>query len=316
MKKIRIGTRGSPLALVQTKMAIAAIEKAYPGFDHEVITIDTKGDQTQAANISLQKLGGKGLFASALRQELEARNVDILVHSMKDLPSIQSAEYTIAAMLERGDPRDSFLCNLPGITRIEDLPVGAIIGTSSPRRAAIALRRRPDLQAVNFRGNVQTRIEKLNDKFEGVVATFLARVGMERLGLGNVPQTILEIDDVLPPAGQGAIGIEVLSDNKELIAYLQNVGCRKTYRCVMAERACLALLDGDCKTSIAAYATEKDGKIEMKAEILTSNGEDIRSTQVAGSSEEYAALGTKAGQDILVSIDEKDYGRFSILAPG
>jgi hydroxymethylbilane synthase len=316
MKKIRIGTRGSKLALVQTDMAISAIRKIYPDANCEIVIIESTGDKTQASNISLQKIGGKGLFADTLRQNLESRHVDILVHSMKDLPSMQPPQYTIAAMLERGDPRDSFLCNIPGITRIEDLPQGATIGTSSPRRAALALRRRPDLQTVNFRGNVPTRIEKLENKFEGVSATFLARIGMARLGLGDVPQTILEIDDVLPPAGQGAVGIEVMSDNADLIAYLKPVGCQQTYRCVMAERACLALLDGDCKTSIAAHAVEKDGVIDLKAEILTSAGDDIRKTRVTGKAAEYAGLGEKAGQDILSSIDPGDYERFNILAPG
>lgn len=316
MTKIRIGTRGSKLAMAQTHMTIDALARAYPALQTEIVVIETTGDKTQQANVDLHKIGGKGLFADTLRQNLSSGHVDILVHSMKDLPSIQPSELMIAAMLERGDARDCFLCNIPGVSRIEDLPQGAIVGTSAPRRAALVKKKRPDLQTVTFRGNVPTRIEKLNAKFENVSATFLARIGMDRIGLGDVPRTILDIDTFLPPAGQAAIGIEVLASNKSVAGLIMNINHLPTYRCVMAERACLAVIDGDCKTGISAHATEDGGRMTLRSEIFTADGQETVEVRVEGAVEEYQELGRSAGEYLLAKIPAAEYDRYGILAGG
>lgn len=312
---LRIGTRASKLAMAQTHMTIAAIKKRHPQIECVIVTADTTGDKSQAANISLQKIGGKGLFADALNQMMDRDEVDLIVHSMKDLPSIRPEKYTIAAMLERGDPRDSFLTNLPGKTSIDDLPQGAVVGTSAPRRAAILLRKRPDLKMITYRGNVDTRLQKLKDGFEGVSATFLARVGLERLGLGDLPQDILPVDEFLPAAGQAAVGIEIMSANTELFDLLQDIGCAKTFRCVTAERACLAVVDGDCKTSISAYATETDGVLFLRAEIYTPDGRDMTAVAVNGSADEAGELGTQAGETLLAKIGQANFARYHMCVP-
>jgi hydroxymethylbilane synthase len=312
---IRIGTRGSKLALVQTEMAVQAIKKVYPEAVCEIVILQTTGDATQAANLSLQKLGGKGLFADSLRTNLEENKADLLVHSMKDLPSAQPPQFAIAAMLERGDPRDCLISNLPNIGRIEDLPQGAVLGTSSPRRAALALRRRPDLKVVNFRGNVPTRLEKLDSKVDAVAATFLANVGLHRLGFDNVERVVFDVTDVLPPAGQGAIGLEIRADDKSLAEKLQLVNHLPTFRCVMAERACVAILDGDCKTSVAAYAIEKDGRMNIKTDLFSSDGADYRHFSTAGSVEDFLTLGQSAGRSLISQIDKKDYPKLNIQSP-
>lgn len=315
MTKLRVGTRGSKLALAQTDMVIAALVAAHPHLSCDIVIIETTGDKTQKANIDLHKIGGKGLFADMLTEAMDRDEVDMIVHSMKDLPSIRPPQYTVAAMLPREDVRDSFLCNIPGVTCIEDLPQGAIVGTSAPRRAALVKSRRPDLKTITFRGNVPTRIEKLNNKFEDVCATFLARAGLIRVGLGDVPQTILEIDDFLPACGQAAIGVEVLSKNAELISLLRVIDHAETYRCVMAERACLAVVDGDCKTSIGAYAFEKDGQIFLRADLYTENGDDVRRTQQSGTIDDFMMIGERAGQVLLAMISAEDRERYAVKTP-
>lgn len=312
---LRIGTRASKLAMAQTDMTVEAIKKAHPHIKVEIVTADTTGDKTQSANISLQKIGGKGLFADALNQMMDEGRVDMIVHSMKDLPSVRPEKYSIATMLERGDPRDSFLTNISGKTSIDDVPLNAIIGTSAPRRAAILLRRRPDLKTITFRGNVDTRLQKLKDGFEGVTATFLARVGLVRLGLGDVPQDILSIDEFLPAAGQAAVGIEVMSDNRALLSLLKHIGCAKTFRAVTAERACLAVVDGDCKTSISSYATEENGILRLRAEIYTPDGTEMQKIEVSGAASDASALGTQAGEKLLSAIGAANYARYHMLVP-
>jgi hydroxymethylbilane synthase len=315
MKPLRIGTRGSKLALIQTQMVVDALKLACPDVQTQIVILETTGDKTQKANLSLQKIGGKGLFADALSAAIDRDEVDLLMHSMKDLPSIRPAHYTVAAMLERGDPRDVFLSNLPDVKNIADLPQGAVFGTASPRRAAIALRRRPDIKTVIYRGNIDTRLQKLRDGFEGVQATMLARAGLERIGMGDVPQTIFSIEEFLPAAGQGAIGIEVLTSNVELIELLQVVNCEETFRCVTAERACLAVIDGDCKTSISAYAVQEDGQLHLRAQIYTEDGLEMREIEMRGSADEAAAFGTRVGEALLAQIDEADYAKFSVRRP-
>ena len=315
IRTLRIGTRASKLAMAQTHLTVAAIKRLHPEIALEIVTADTTGDKTQAANTPLQKIGGKGLFADALNQMMDEGRVDMIVHSMKDLPSVRPDKYRIAAMLERGDPRDCLLTNMPNAAGIDDLPQGAIVGTSAPRRAAVLLRKRPDLKVVVYRGNVDTRLQKLRDGFEGVAATFLARVGLVRLGLTDIPQTILSADEFLPPAGQAAIGIEIMRANEELYEVLKDIGCAKTFRCVTAERACLAVVDGDCKTSIAAYATEENGTIRLRSEIYTPDGKDMQKVEVSGPAPEAEALGTQAGEKLLAAIGASDFARYHMRVP-
>jgi len=256
-RPLRIGTRGSPLALAQARLVADAL-RAGCGVETEIVPITTSGDAIQ--DRPLAEVGGKALWTKELDLALSEGRTDLSVHSMKDVETIRPDTLLVAAMLERGDARDRLI----GAESIADLPHGARIGTSSPRRAAQLLARRPDLHTLSIRGNVQTRLAKVA---RGEVdATLLAAAGLDRLGLvEGVPL------DLLPAPAQGAIGIEILAERADLRTLLEAVDHRPTHDAVTCERAFLAALGGDCHSAVAALA--KDGVV--RAEILSPDGGEV-----------------------------------------
>jgi hydroxymethylbilane synthase len=256
---IRIGTRGSPLALAQAHMVADAL-RAKAGVGSEIVPITTSGDRIQ--DRALAEVGGKALWTKELDRALVEGRTDLSVHSMKDVETIRPETLSIAAMLERADTRDRLI----GAESLAALPKGARVGTASPRRTAQLLARRPDLDCAIIRGNVQTRLAKI--EAGDYDATLLAAAGLDRLGL-DIGAPI----DLLPAPAQGAIGVEVLAKRDDLRTLLTTIDHRPTHDAVSAERAFLAALGGDCHSAVAALA---DGPI-VKAEILSADGGEIRS---------------------------------------
>jgi hydroxymethylbilane synthase len=268
---LRIGTRGSPLALIQAHLVADALRAAH-GWDEEavaIVPITTSGDVIQ--DRPLAEVGGKALWTKELDACLADGRTDLSVHSMKDVETIRPDRFAIAAMLERADTRDRLI----GAESIARLKQGAVVGTSSPRRAAQLRARRPDLRTVSIRGNVQTRLAKVA---RGEVdATLLAAAGLERLGIDAGVAL-----DLLPAPAQGAIGIEIMADRDDLRALLAAIDHHATHEAVLAERAFLAALEGDCHSAVAASA---EGGT-LRAEILSADGSEVQSGE--GAPEELA----------------------------
>lgn len=267
VRPLRLGTRGSPLALAQANMVAAALCAAHgwPEGAVEIVPVKTSGDKIQ--DRPLADIGGKALWTKELDRALIEGEIDFAVHSMKDVETIRPAEIAIAAMLPRADVRDRLL----GADSLAALPQGAVVGTSSPRRAAQVQRARPDARIVMFRGNVATRMAKL--QAGEADATLLAAAGLARLGQEDVGIAISE-DEMLPAPAQGAIGIEALAGNERLMAQLGAISDAETMDCVLAERALLLALGGTCHSPIAALARVESGTIRLRAEILTGAGEE------------------------------------------
>jgi hydroxymethylbilane synthase len=265
-RPLRIGTRGSPLALAQAHMVATALRAAHGwGEDRiQIVPITTSGDIIQ--DRPLAEIGGKALWTKELDRCLLDGRTDISVHSMKDVETIRPPELVIAAMLPRADVCDRLI----GADSVAALAEGARVGTSSPRRSAQLLNRRPDLHIVPIRGNVQTRLAKL-ERGEAD-ATLLAAAGLERLGMGEVGVTIA---DMLPAPAQGAVGIEAHSGAEEVRALVAAIDHRETHLCILAERRMLEALGGDCHSAVAALATMEGGRIRMRAEILSGDGREI-----------------------------------------
>jgi len=246
-RPLKIGTRGSPLALAQAHETRDRLAAAFslPDAAFEIVVIKVTGDQI--LDRALKEIGGKGLFTREIEEALLAGQIDIAVHSMKDMPTIQPEGLVLDCYLPREDVRDAFVS--PNVARLMDLPQGAVVGSSSLRRRAQLGHRRPDLQLVEFRGNVQTRMKKLAD---GVaVATFLAMAGLNRLGLSDVARSAIEPEEMLPAVAQGAIGIERRLADERVQAMLAAIHHHDTGLRLAAERAFLLRLDGSCDTPIA-----------------------------------------------------------------
>lgn len=284
MKELRLGTRGSPLALVQAHMVRDAIIKIAPDVRVEIVKILTSGDwkPSDGETRLSEENGGKGLFAKEIERELISGNIDIAVHSMKDMESFLPDGLIIPWMLPREDARDAIICGdiAKNSRKILDLPDGCVVGTSSVRRAAFMLNKRPDLQIQPFRGNVQTRLDKL--KAGQVDVTLLAYAGLKRLGLENVATCVLEIDDMLPAAAQGAVGIEIREDRLSDLSFISQISCDNTMCCVKAEREVLRMLDGSCHTPIAAYATLVNGEMYLRAAVCSMDGSQIYESEAKG----------------------------------
>jgi hydroxymethylbilane synthase len=268
-RPLRLGTRGSPLALTQAHMVIAALCAAH-GWEEDairIVEIRTSGDRIQ--DRALAEVGGKALWTKELDRALAEGEIDFAVHSMKDVETIRPAEIMIAAMLPRADVRDRLI----GAESLAALPANPRIGTSSPRRAAQLRRERPDARIVLFRGNVDTRLAKL--QAGEAEATLLAAAGLDRLGreVGHaIPTEIM-----LPAPAQGAVGIETLAVRDDLRAILAAIDHAPTHACVAAERALLLALGGDCRSPIAALAVEAGEAIHLRAEIIAEDGGECRS---------------------------------------
>ncbi|HEX8571949.1 MAG TPA: hydroxymethylbilane synthase [Allosphingosinicella sp.] len=262
---LRLGTRGSPLALVQARLVATALRDAH-GWGPELIEIEpiaTSGDQLR--DRPLAEMGGKALWTKELDSALLEGRIDLAVHSMKDVETIRPAELAIAAILPRADVRD----RLVGAPSLAALPEGARVGTSSPRRSAQLLARRPDLAIVPFRGNVETRLRKIG--LGEVDATLLAAAGLDRLGHESIGAVL---DDILPAPAQGAIGVEVRSRDRRVRTLIGAIDDRAAHLCVRAERRLLEGLGGSCRSPVAALAEIEGGEIRLRAEILSEDGRE------------------------------------------
>jgi hydroxymethylbilane synthase len=257
----------------------------------EIVVIKTTGDDRTLidADRPLKEIGGKGLFTREIEEAMLTGGIDIAVHSMKDMPTVQPEGLVLDCYLPREDVRDAFVS--PAVARLADLPEGAVVGSSSLRRRAQLAHRRPDLRLVEFRGNVQTRMRKLED---GVaVATFLAMAGLKRLGLTHVARGAIEPDEMLPAVAQGCIGIERRQDDRRAGALLEAIHQGPTGRRLACERAFLAALDGSCETPIAGLAELAGGSVGLRGEILRPDGSEVLAEAGEAPVEDGAALGTE-----------------------
>jgi len=287
---IRIGTRGSPLARLQTDMVCAALRAADPAVTVEVVVIRTSGDQVQ--DRPLADIGGKGLFSKEIEQAMFEGRIDMAVHSMKDMETALPDGLCIGAVLPREDPRDALLAG--DARSIAALPQGAVVGTSSVRRQAQLLNRRPDLNVVLFRGNVQTRLRKLK---EGVAdATLLALAGLKRLDMESVCAPI-DPDEMLPAAAQGAVGVELRADDAALRDRLAAIDHAETALCIGVERALLAALDGTCRTPIGALATRDapSGTVSLRGLVATPDGTRLERMSQRAPAADAEAMATELG---------------------
>ncbi len=265
-KPLKLGTRASPLALAQAYLVRDALVKAHGWTEDcvEIVAMTASGDRIQ--DRPLAEVGGKALWTKELDRALFDGEIDFAVHSMKDVETIRPDGLEIIAMLPRADARDRLI----GATRIADLPAGARIGTSAPRRTAQLLRARPDLKIVLFRGNVATRLSKLDGG--EAEATLLAAAGLDRLNMADIG-TPIEMAEMLPAPAQGAVGIETLTSNDRVRPLLQAINHAPTFACVMAERSFLAALNADCHSPVAAHAQIVQDAVWLKAEILSEDGQ-------------------------------------------
>ena len=294
-RPLKIGTRGSPLALAQAHETRDRLAAAFdlPQAAFEIVVIKVTGDQI--LDRALKEIGGKGLFTREIEEALLAGSIDIAVHSMKDMPTVQPDGLVLDCYLPREDVRDAFVS--PGVARLMDLPQGAVVGSSSLRRRAQLAHRRPDLHLVEFRGNVQTRMKKLAD---GVaVATFLAMAGLNRLGLSDVARSAIDPDEMLPAVAQGAIGIERRSDDARVAAMLAAIHDRDTGLRLAAERAFLLRLDGSCETPIAGLALLDGDSLWLRGEVLRPDGTWVITGERRGLATDGAALGTDLAAELL-----------------
>jgi len=268
-RPLKLGSRASPLALAQAHQAAAAIAAANGWTEDaiEIVALTTTGDRIQ--DRPLAEIGGKALWTKELDRALAEGSVDACVHSLKDVESERPANFCIAAILPRADVRDRLI----GAASLDELKVGAVVGTSSPRRAAQLLRLRPDLRIVAFRGNVQTRLAKV--EAGEVDATLLAAAGLDRLGIEA--GSALSTEAILPAPGQGAIAVECRSDDAEVRAAIGAASHRDSFDCATAERAFSAALGGTCHSPVGALAEAEGGALILRAQILNSDGSDCLS---------------------------------------
>ncbi|HWL71969.1 MAG TPA: hydroxymethylbilane synthase [Geminicoccus sp.] len=293
--RLNIGTRGSPLALAQAEIVRAALFQAWPDLAIEdavtIKVIKTTGDKIQ--DRTLAELGGKGLFTKEIEEALYAKEIDLAVHSMKDMPTVLPDGLAILAVLPRADVRDLLIGPYGGL---ESIPPDAVVGTASLRRQAQLLAHRPDLQVVPLRGNVQTRLAKLARG--DVAATFLAKAGLDRMGMHDVPSVPLEPDVMLPAVAQGAIGIEARLDDQRVAELLAKLDDPLTHACIRAERAMLQVLDGSCRTPIAGLARQlADGRLRLDGLVASPDGRRVARAGAEGS--DPLTLGDEVGQELL-----------------
>lgn len=292
---LKIGTRGSPLALAQAYETRARLAVAFdlPHEAFEIVVIKVTGDMIQ--DRALKEIGGKGLFTREIEEALLEGSIDIAVHSMKDMPVAQPQGLILNTYLPREDVRDAFVSLTHD--RIVDLGEGVTVGTSSLRRRAQLLARRPDLNIIEFRGNVQTRLKKLAD---GVAeATFLAMAGLNRLGMDEVKRMAIEVEEMLPAVAQGAIGIERRLDDGRMAEMLAAIHDTPTGQRLGAERAFLAALDGSCETPIGGLAELDGGTLRLRGEILRTDGSEVMTDDATAPIEDGEALGREMAAKLL-----------------
>jgi hydroxymethylbilane synthase len=303
---LRIGTRGSKLALVQSEWVKKEVQSLHPEVRVDLVKIKTKGDKILDAPLS--KVGGKGLFVKEIEEALLNKEVDLAVHSMKDVPAELQKGLELSVYPRREDPRDAFVSSL--FRKVEDLPQGASVGTSSLRRSAQLLHIRPDLQIVPLRGNVDTRLRKLDTG--DLHAVVLAAAGLRRLGLSARITTVLSPDSVLPAIGQGVLGLEVREDDQKtqkLISFLNDL---ETELAARAERAFLKELEGGCQVPLAGYARVEKDRIVLDGMVAELDGSVILRRQLSGGKDKPEELGVALARQLKAAgadrILEKIYG--------
>lgn len=296
---VKIGTRGSPLALAQAYMTRDFLKVAFPELAKEgaldIVIIKTTGDKV--LNQPLADIGGKGLFTKEIDDALLGGDIDIAVHSMKDVPTYLPKGMILPCNLEREDVRDAFIC--PSAASLAELPAGAVIGSASLRRQVQILHKYPQLEVVNFRGNVQSRLRKLNEKV--VDATLLAYAGLKRLDMADKLTAVLSIDDMLPAVAQGAIGIACREDDTDTQKLLAELNHEETRIAIQCERAFLGELDGSCRTPIAGLAQKNDkGGLSFRGLVASPDGKNVYQTSREGewTEEDAVAVGVEAGKEL------------------
>jgi hydroxymethylbilane synthase len=291
---LRVGTRGSALALAQANVVRERLAMLH-GFSPAQIKLDiirTSGDMIR--DRPLAEAGGKGLFTKEIEEALLAGRIDLAVHSAKDMPTFLPPELAIAAVTPREDARDVFISTKA--QNLGDLPRGATVGTASPRRQALVKRSRPDLTVVTLRGNVETRLRKLD---EGIVdATLLAFAGLKRLGLAGKATAILSVDEFLPAVGQGIIAVETRGDDARVRPYLAGLNDTASASALAAERAYLAVLDGSCRTPIAGHAVIHAGRLHFRGLIAKPDGSQYFETEREGPAADAVLLAADAGREL------------------
>jgi hydroxymethylbilane synthase len=297
--KVVIGTRGSKLALWQAEWVKSELQRMNPGLEVELNKIKTTGDKI--LDVPLAKVGGKGLFVKEIEEALLRGEADLAVHSMKDVPTEFPEGLHLAVICEREDPRDAFISRIENgqfaIGGFKDLPQGASVGTSSLRRSCQLLNVRPDLRIMQLRGNLDTRLRKLDEKeFDAII---LAAAGVKRLGWAKRITEVLAPEISLPAIGQGAIGIECRTGDSFINKLISPLNHTETSVCVRAERACLKRLEGGCQVPIAAYARLSGGKIVVDGLVGSVSGDRLVRSHFEGMPEEYESLGKTLAEDLL-----------------
>ena len=292
-KIIKVGSRDSQLALWQTKYAIEVLKTVFTDYDFEIVSMKTKGDKI--LDISLSKIGDKGLFTNELESMMLSGEVDMAVHSLKDMPTSLPEGLALSCFLKRYDHRDALLTKHPG--GIMELPKGAIVGTSSLRRRSQLLAMRPDLQIKDLRGNVNTRLRKYHD--EDFDAVILAVAGLERLDFHDEINERLDDNLFIPAVGQGALVIESRSDREDLNEKFALVNDDLTYKCVMAERQFMCALDGGCQVPMGAYARIDDGKINIHGFVASVDGKTMLKSEVVDAEANYEKAGRELADKLL-----------------
>lgn len=292
-RPLRIGTRGSPLALAQAREVEQRLKALRPDLATEVVPISTTGDEVQTRRLS--EIGGKGLFTKEVDGALLAGAIDLAVHSMKDVETWLDEGVTIAAILPREDPRDALLSKHG--PSLDDLPQGAVVGTTSLRRQAQLLARRPDIEVIMFRGNVNTRLAKL--AAGEADATMLAMAGLNRLGMADKATAPLEPEDMLPAAAQGALGVAVRTRDEPLRDLVARLHHEASGVAVFAERAFLAALDGSCRTPIAGLAEISDGdRLRFRGLVARRDGTGLMRVERIGPVSDAVPMGRDAGEEL------------------
>lgn len=292
-RKLVIATRASRLALWQAEHVQARLLSLYPQIQVELLKLSTRGDEI--LDRSLSKVGGKGLFIKELEYALLDGRADLAVHSLKDVPVDMQAPFELSTILARADCRDAFVSN--DYVMLTDLPPGAIVGTSSLRREAQLKARFPELVIYPLRGNLDTRLGKLDSG--QYAAIILAAAGLERLGLGHRIRSRMTTEDSLPAAGQGALGIEILTSRSDLRELLAPLSCPDTTVCALAERAVSRALGGSCQVPLAAYAQLEGTQLTLKALVATPDGKTIYRAELKGPSAQAELLGTTVAQSLM-----------------
>lgn len=285
---VRVGTRGSRLALIQTELTLAVLRKAHPDVQFEIVTVTTQGDANQSAPLAGM---GLGVFVKEIERRLEIGEIDLAVHSLKDMPTVLPPGMALGAVLERADPRDALVSHLG--TTLDEFPAGAKIGTSSPRRQAQIAERRPDLEIVPIRGNVDTRLRKAaGDECDGTV---IAVAGLDRMGMSHVITEYLSPEEFVPPPGQGAMAVEIRADDERTAELVASADHAPTAAAVTAERSFLEALGGGCQVPVGAYAEfESQDSLRLTVFMAAPDGSASYRSAVVGAASDTTGLAALA----------------------